>query len=71
MDAGMSWLHKPLGHIFMSLYENQTYMKGVRRCRELAGLPVRRFQDGTPVYNLRCMPTTCTVHDLDRNDALV
>mmetsp|Transcript_40771 Transcript_40771/g.93810 ORF Transcript_40771/g.93810 Transcript_40771/m.93810 type:complete len:626 (-) Transcript_40771:234-2111(-) len=60
LDDRMSWLHKPLGHIFMSIYENQTYMKGVKRCRELAGLPIRRFQDGTPVYNLRFVPT-CTV----------
>ena len=31
LDDRMSWLHKPLGHIFMSIYENQTYMKGVKR----------------------------------------
>jgi len=59
-DGGFSWLHKPLGQLFMSVYENQTYMKGVRKCRELAGLPVGRFSDGTPVRNLRFVPT-CTV----------
>uniref|UniRef100_A0A7S2HR29 Erythromycin biosynthesis protein CIII-like C-terminal domain-containing protein n=1 Tax=Octactis speculum TaxID=3111310 RepID=A0A7S2HR29_9STRA len=55
-----SWLHKPLGHMFMSVYEKSTYMSGVTRCRELAGLNPSQFQDGTPVYNLRFVPT-CTV----------
>jgi len=60
-EDGMKWLNKPLGQLFMSIYENQTYTKGVKRCRRLAGLPVRRFSDGTPVYNLRFVPTVTTI----------
>ena len=45
----MQWMNKPLGKLFMSIYENQTYPKGVKLCRQLANLPVRRFSDGTPV----------------------
>ena len=57
----MTWMHKPLGKLFMSLYEAQTFAKGVKRCRRLAGLPEQRFQDGTPVYNLRFVPTATTI----------
>jgi hypothetical protein len=57
----MAWTHKPLGQVFMSLYEAQTFAKGVKRCRRLAGLPEQRFQDGTPVYNLRFVPTATTI----------
>jgi len=57
----MTWMHKPLGQLFMSLYEAQTFAKGVKRCRRLAGLPEQRFQDGTPVYNLRFVPTATTI----------
>ena len=42
-------MNKPLGQLFMSIYENQTYLKGVKKCRQLANLPLRRFSDGTPV----------------------
>jgi hypothetical protein len=48
-EANMRWMNKPLGKLFMSIYENQTYLKGVKKCRQLANLPVRRFSDGTPV----------------------
>eukprot|EP00613_Pedinella_sp_CCMP2098_P026046 CAMPEP_0171702948 /NCGR_PEP_ID=MMETSP0991-20121206/11872_1 /TAXON_ID=483369 /ORGANISM="non described non described, Strain CCMP2098" /LENGTH=685 /DNA_ID=CAMNT_0012292333 /DNA_START=62 /DNA_END=2119 /DNA_ORIENTATION=+ len=60
-DDGLRWMNKPLGQLFMSIYENQTYAKGVKRCRKLAGLPVRRFSDGTPVYNLRFVPTATVI----------
>ena len=59
--GAMTWMHKPLGKLFMSLYEAQTFAKGVKRCRRLAGLPEQRFQDGTPVYNLRFVPTATTI----------
>jgi hypothetical protein len=48
-DRGLQWMNKPLGQLFMSIYENQTYLKGVKKCRQLANLPLRRFSDGTPV----------------------
>ena len=52
-----SWMHKPLGNLFLDIYEHQTCVRGVRRCRELAGLPEKTFADGTPMVNLRFVPT--------------
>lgn len=58
---GINWMNKTLGHIFMNIYESHTYSAGVKRCRKLAGLPVKRFSDGTPVYNLRFVPTATVI----------
>ena len=52
-----AWMHKPLGQLFLDIYDHQTYVRGVKRCRALAGLPVDTFSDGSPVQNLRFVPT--------------
>ena len=40
---GFQWLHKPLGKLFVAMYDNETYRNGVKKCRKMLGLSLRKF----------------------------
>jgi sterol 3beta-glucosyltransferase len=59
---GFQWLHKPLGKLFVAMYDNETYRNGVKKCRKLLGLSLRKFSDGsTPVETLSFVPTATVI----------